>query len=69
MTMYRKKPVEIRAVQLRPDNDDAILQFMQDTSCPFEIVGDHEVVIHTVRGSRSGRRCSGQQMRALRRRR
>lgn len=54
MTMYRKKPVEIRAVQLRPDNDDAILQFMQDTS---------------VRGSRSGRRCSGQQMRALRRRR
>ena len=56
MTMYRKKPVEIRAVQLRPDNDDAILQFMQDTSCPFEIVGDHEVVIHTLEGDMLGAR-------------
>lgn len=47
---YRKKPVVIEAVQLIPNNDTAILQFMDETRMPFEMVGDHEMVIHTLEG-------------------
>jgi hypothetical protein len=47
---FRKKPVVIEAVQISHENDDAILVFMQDTNCPFEVVGDHEIVIHTLEG-------------------
>lgn len=47
---YRKRPVVVEAVQLVEGNDDAIMQFMQATSCPFEIVGDHAVIIHTLEG-------------------
>lgn len=52
MPTYRKKPVpvEIQAVQLVTGNDAAILTFMTDTACPFEMVGDHEMVIHTLEG-------------------
>lgn len=49
-TRFRKKPVEIQAVQLLPENDDAILAFLHATNCPFEMVGDHEMVIHTLEG-------------------
>lgn len=48
---YRKKPVEIRAVQLVRGNDAAIMAFMESTGCPFEIIGDHEMDIHTLEGT------------------
>lgn len=47
---YRKKPVVVNAVQITPDNDDEILSFMEETNCPFEMIGDHEMVIHTLEG-------------------
>jgi hypothetical protein len=47
---YRKVPVVVRAVQLREDNDEEILEFMRVTECPFEMVGDHELVVHTLEG-------------------
>lgn len=48
--MYIKRPVAIKAVQISEGNDDNILAFMQETNCPFEMVGDHEMVIHTLEG-------------------
>ena len=50
MAKFRKKPVVIDAVQLLPENDAAILNFMSEFCCPFEMTGDHEVVIHTLEG-------------------
>lgn len=50
MAKYRKKPVVIDAVQIIENNNEAILDFMEETGCPFEVVGDHEVVIHTFEG-------------------
>lgn len=50
MPKFRKKPVIIDAVQLTSENDEAILAFVQETGCPFEMVGDHEMVIHTLEG-------------------
>ncbi len=50
MAKYRKRPVVIEAVHVTPGNDEAILAFMQETNCPFEMVGDHEMVIHTLEG-------------------
>jgi len=46
---YRKKPVVIKAVQLVKGNDAAILAFMYETDCPFEIV-DGGMDIHTLEG-------------------
>ena len=51
MGRYTKRPVTIDAVQLRDDNDDEILAFFNEFACPFEIVGDHEVDIHTLVGT------------------
>lgn len=54
MPKYRKKPVEINAAQLVPGNEDTLLTFMNETGCPFEIVGEPggpmEMVIHTLEG-------------------
>ena len=47
---YRKKPVVINAVQVSEYNHEEILSFMEETKCPFEMVGDHEMVIHTLEG-------------------
>lgn len=47
---FRKRPVEIYAVHVVPENDDAILAFMGATMCPFEITGPYEMVIHTLEG-------------------
>ena len=49
-TRWRKKPVEIRAVQLVEGNDAAILAFMEATRCPFEITDAYTVTIHTLEG-------------------
>lgn len=48
--LWRKMPVVVTAVQLLPENNDLILQFAEETACPFEIVGDHEIIIHTLEG-------------------
>ena len=47
---YRKKPVVIEAVQIRGDNDEELLKFLHDHVVPFEMVGDHALVIHTLEG-------------------
>lgn len=47
---YRKKPVVIEAVQIREDNADELLEFLNTHSAPFEMIGDHELVIHTLEG-------------------
>lgn len=47
---YRKKPVVINAVQIAEGNDVAVLAFMEETKCPFEVVGKWEMVIHTLEG-------------------
>lgn len=47
---FRKKPVVVEAVQIRVDNDEALLAFLREYSVPFEMVGDHELVIHTREG-------------------
>lgn len=47
---YRKKPVVVEAVQITPGNDDAILAFMEATTCPFEVTGAYEMVVHTLEG-------------------
>lgn len=47
---YRKKPVVINAVQIIEGNDQAILAFMEETSCPFEITDKYTVLIHTLEG-------------------
>jgi hypothetical protein len=47
---YRKKPVVIDAVQIAGDNDDELLAFLGEHTVPFEMVGDHELVIHTLEG-------------------
>ena len=47
---YRKKPVVINAVQIIEGNDGAVLAFMRATNCPFEIVGEWEMIIHTLEG-------------------
>lgn len=52
---FRKKPVVIEAVQLIKENDDEILMFMEATNCPFEIVDDHELIIHTLEGDMRAR--------------
>jgi hypothetical protein len=48
---YRKKPVVIDAVQVRGDNDDELLAFINEHVVPFEITGDHEFAIHTLEGT------------------
>jgi hypothetical protein len=50
MAKYRKKPVVIEAVQIIEGNEDAILAFMETTKCPFEIIAEHTIVIHTLEG-------------------
>lgn len=48
---YRKKPVVIAAVRIDPSTPEAeILAFMEETKCPFEMTGDHEMTIHTLEG-------------------
>lgn len=47
---YRKKPVTIKAVQITPGNNEAILDFMRVTNCQFESTGDYEMIIHTLEG-------------------
>lgn len=47
---YRKKPVVIDAVQINGDNDDELLAFLSEHVVPFEMIGDHELVIHTLEG-------------------
>jgi len=50
MAKYQKKKVVVNAVQLIDDNKDAILQFMEETNCPFEMIGRYSLVIHTLEG-------------------
>lgn len=50
LTSYRKQPVVIEAVQIREDNDEELMMFLDKHNAPFEIVGDHELVIHTLEG-------------------
>ena len=50
MPRYRKLPVEIDAVQIRGDNDDELLAFLNEHVVPFEMVDDHALVIHTLEG-------------------
>jgi len=50
MSAYRKKPVVIEAVQIRGDNDDELLAFLNEHVVPFEMVDDHALVIHTLEG-------------------
>lgn len=50
MAKYRKKPVVIEAVQIRPDNDDELLAFLCDHNVPFEIIADHTLTISTLEG-------------------
>ena len=47
---YRKKPVEIDAVQIAGDNDEDLMAFLEEHTVPFEIVEDHTLVIHTLEG-------------------
>jgi len=47
---YRKKPVEIEAVQIAGDNDDELLAFINEHVVPFEIIADHTILIHTLEG-------------------
>ncbi len=47
---YRKKPVIIDAVQIRGDNDNELLSFLNEHVVPFEMVGDHVILIHTLEG-------------------
>ena len=47
---YRKKPVVIDAVQITTFNDDELLAFLNEHVVPFEMVGDHSLVIHTLEG-------------------
>jgi hypothetical protein len=50
MPKFRKKPVVIDAIQIRGDNDDELLSFINDSNMPFEIIADHTIVIHTLEG-------------------
>lgn len=51
MPKFRKKPVVIDAVQLVAEQDNEILLFLTQFNCPFEMVGDHEIDIHTLEGT------------------
>jgi len=47
---FRKKPVVIDAVQIRGDNDNELLSWLNEHVVPFEFVGDHTLIIHTLEG-------------------
>ena len=47
---YRKLPVVIDAVQILPENENEIFNFMMEFNCPFEITGKWEFIIHTLEG-------------------
>lgn len=48
---YRKKPVTINAVRIHPDTpQEEMVKFFNETGCPFEFTGDHEMTIHTLEG-------------------
>lgn len=47
---YRKKPVVIEAVRITGTNDDELLEFLNEHVVPFEVGGDHSIVIHTLEG-------------------
>lgn len=48
---YRKKPVVIEAVQIRPENETELFAFFLRTKAPFEIIGPWTFVIHTLEGN------------------
>jgi hypothetical protein len=53
---FRKKPVVIEAMRLvagDADYDEALLHFLE--GCPFEIVAEYELVIHTLEGDMTAR--------------
>lgn len=50
MSLYRKLPVVIEAVQIRDDNDQEVLHFLSEHVVPFEIVGDHCLSLPTLEG-------------------
>jgi hypothetical protein len=56
MTRFRKRPLEVDAVQIRGDNDDELLAFLHEHVVPFEMVGDHELLIHTLEGDMLARK-------------
>lgn len=46
---FVKKPVEIEAI-CTLDDDETLLGWLREHNCPFEMVGDHALVIHTLEG-------------------
>lgn len=50
MATYRKKPVVIEAIQITGDNDDELLAWLNKHEVPFQMVGDHTMVIRTLEG-------------------
>lgn len=54
MAKYAVKPgvmrpvsgVVVDAVQLVEANNVALVDFFEKTNCPFEVTGDHEIVVH-----------------------
>lgn len=42
---YKSKIDEVDAIQLVEGNEEAILKFMERMECPFELIGDHEILI------------------------
>lgn len=55
MTKYRKKPGVIDAVQLIEGNDEAIMDFMNRTRCPFIIIKEYTMTIRTLEGEMTAR--------------
>jgi len=47
---FKKRPVIIDAVQFTGENDAEVLEFLVKYKVPFEVVADHELVIHTLEG-------------------
>lgn len=47
---FRKKPVEIEAVQLLAENEQELMAFVEVGQVPFEIIGPEEWIIHTLEG-------------------
>lgn len=47
---YRKRPIVIEAIQITGNNDDELLSWINEYIVPFEMVGDHEMIIHTLEG-------------------
>ena len=51
MPTYRKKPVEVRAVQIKGEpNAQEVLDFLDELKAPYTVVGPWQFVILTAEG-------------------